>query len=63
MRTENGDIAVDTVRVKYGLAYVYDAGGKRPSKTDNLTGRVTTNLYDIAEDGEHRSGRSAFWCC
>jgi RHS repeat-associated protein len=49
-RTETGSIAIDTGPVEYDLSYTYDAGGNRLSKTDGLTGRVTTYVYDIETD-------------
>jgi RHS repeat-associated protein len=49
-REETSAIAIDTGPVEYDLSYAYDAGGNRLSKTDGLTGRVTTYVYDIETD-------------
>jgi len=49
-RTVTGDFDADLGPSEYDLSYAYDAGGNRLSKTDGLTGRVTTYVYDIETD-------------
>jgi RHS repeat-associated protein len=49
-RTVTGDYDADLGPSEYDLSYAYDAGGNRLTKSDGLTGRVTTYVYDIETD-------------
>ena len=49
-RTVTGDFDADLGPSEYDLSYAYDAGGNRLTKSDGLTGRVTTYVYDIETD-------------
>ena len=49
-RTVTGAFDSDLGPSEYDLSYTYDVGGNRLTKTDGLTGRVTTYVYDIETD-------------
>ena len=49
-RTVTGAFDSDLGPSVYDLSYTYDLGGNRLTKSDGLTGRVTTYVYDIETD-------------
>jgi len=48
--TVNNVVDIDLGPAAYDLSYTYDAGGNRLTKTDLLSGRITTYVYDIETD-------------
>src|SRR5690606_30824949 len=49
--------------IEFDIEYTYDQGGNRLSKTDHITGNVTTYSYDITNgnDGGQHNNRLQYW--
>ncbi|MCG8408979.1 MAG: hypothetical protein MI923_27555 [Phycisphaerales bacterium] len=61
--TRDDSGATGVAKIEYDISYTHDQGGNRKTKTNHMTGDVTTYTYDItdASDGGQHNNRLLYW--